>query len=76
MLPHSEKQDATETWKKNFGRPPLVAFVDHGQTRTGEPVAALLRPGDVADTAADHIETTQRWSPYSPLLHSTSTERR
>ena len=33
------------TWKKTFGHHPLVAFVDHGQAGSGEPVAALLRPG-------------------------------
>lgn len=31
VLAHSEKQDATATWKKSFGHHPLVAFVDHGQ---------------------------------------------
>jgi hypothetical protein len=43
---HSEKQDATATRKKGFGHHPLVAFVDHGQAGSGEPVAALLRPGN------------------------------
>ncbi|MEU0823199.1 IS1380 family transposase, partial [Streptomyces mirabilis] len=39
---------------------PLVAFVDHGQAGSGEPVAALLRPGNAgSNTAADHIETAQ-----------------
>ncbi|MCX4774485.1 transposase [Streptomyces sp. NBC_01285] len=28
VLAHSEKQDATATWKKTFGHHPLVAFVD------------------------------------------------
>jgi len=46
VLAHSEKQDATATWKKTFGHHPLVAFVDHGQDGSGEPVAALLRPGN------------------------------
>ena len=27
---HSEKQDATRTWKKGFGFHPLLGFVDHG----------------------------------------------
>jgi hypothetical protein len=57
---HSEKQDATATWKKTFGHHPLVAFVDHGQAGTGEPVAALLRPGNAgSNTASDHITTTR-----------------
>lgn len=60
VLAHSEKQDATATWKKTFGHHPLVAFVDHGPAGSGEPVAALLRPGNAgSNTAADHIETAQ-----------------
>lgn len=60
VLAHSEKQDATATWKKTFGHHPLVAFVDHGLAGSGEPVAALLRPGNAgSNTAADHIETAQ-----------------
>lgn len=60
VLAHSEKQDATATWKKTYGRHPLLAFVDHGRTGSGEPVAALLRPGNAgSNTAADHIETAQ-----------------
>ncbi|MFF0395196.1 IS1380 family transposase [Streptomyces sp. NPDC005248] len=60
VLAHSEKQDATATWKKTFGHHPLVAFVDHGQTGSGEPVAAVLRPGNAgSNTASDHITTTQ-----------------
>ncbi|MCX4564535.1 transposase [Streptomyces phaeochromogenes] len=46
VLAHSEKQDAAATWKKTFGHHPLVAFVDHGPAGSGEPVAALLRPGN------------------------------
>ncbi|WP_406323722.1 IS1380 family transposase [Streptomyces sp. NBC_01637] len=60
VLAHSEKQDATATWKKTFGHHPLIAFVDHGQAGSGEPVAALLRPGNAgSNTASDHIETAQ-----------------
>jgi hypothetical protein len=60
VLAHSDKQDATATWKKTFGHHPLVAFVDHGQAGSGEPVAALLRPGNAgSNTAADHITTTK-----------------
>ena len=34
----------------------MVAFVDHGEHGTGEPLAVLLRPGDAwSNTAADHI---------------------
>ena len=60
VLAHSEKQDAAATWKKTFGHHPLMGFVDHGRGGSGEPVAALLRPGNAgSNTAADHIETAQ-----------------
>lgn len=60
VLAHSEKQDAAATWKKTFGHHPLMAFVDHGPQGSGEPVAALLRPGNAgSNTAADHITTAQ-----------------
>ncbi len=57
---HSDKQDAAATWKKTYGHHPLTTFVDHGPGGTGEPVAALLRPGNAgSNTAADHITTAQ-----------------
>jgi hypothetical protein len=60
VLAHSEKQDATATWKKTFGHHPLMGFVDHGSGGSGEPVASLLRPGSAgSNTAADHIEAAQ-----------------
>ncbi|MFE9890739.1 IS1380 family transposase [Streptomyces scopuliridis] len=60
VLAHSDKQDAAATWKKTYGHHPLMGFVDHGRGGTGEPVAALLRPGNAgSNTAADHIEATQ-----------------
>lgn len=60
IIAHSDKQDATATWKKTFGHHPLTAFVDHGSDGSGEPVAALLRPGNAgSNTAADHIEVTR-----------------
>jgi hypothetical protein len=53
---HSEKQDATRTWKKGFGFHPLLGFVDHGTASGGEPVSELLRPGKAgSNTAADHV---------------------
>ncbi|OKJ89744.1 IS1380 family transposase [Streptomyces sp. CB02400] len=56
VIAHSDKQDAAATWKKTYGHHPLTAFVDHGPGGTGEPVAALLRPGNAgSNTAADHI---------------------
>jgi hypothetical protein len=60
VLAHSEKQDATATWKKTFGHHPLMGFVDHGSGGSGEPVAGLLRPGNAgSNTAADHIEAAR-----------------
>jgi hypothetical protein len=60
VLAHSDKEDATRTWKKTYGHHPLMAFGDHGRGGTGEPVAGLLRPGRAgSNTAADHIETTR-----------------
>jgi hypothetical protein len=50
---HSEKEGATPTFKYGFGHHPLLAFVDHGETGTGEPLAALLREGRAGANDAD-----------------------
>ena len=56
LTAHSDKEDATSTWKKTFGRHPLLGFADHGAGGAGEPVAELLRPGKAgSNTAADHV---------------------
>ena len=56
---HSEKEQAAPTFKRGFGYHPLCAFLDHGQTGTGEPLAIQLRPGNAgSNTAADHITVT------------------
>ncbi|MBT2407057.1 MULTISPECIES: IS1380 family transposase [unclassified Streptomyces] len=69
VLAHSDKQDAAATWKKTYGHHPL-AFVDHGPGGTGEPVAALLRPGNAgSNTAADHITVTQVALAQLPKRH-------
>jgi hypothetical protein len=53
---HSEKEWAARTWKKGFGFHPLLAFVDHGDGGTGEPITGLLRRGNAgSNTTADHI---------------------
>jgi hypothetical protein len=53
---HSEKEQATPNFKRGFGFHPMLAFVDHGAGGTGEPLAALLRPGKAnANDAADQI---------------------
>jgi hypothetical protein len=52
---HSDKESAAPTFKRGYGFHPLCAFVDHGATGTGEPLAILLRPGNAgSNTAADH----------------------
>jgi hypothetical protein len=53
---HSEKESAAPTFKRGFGFHPIFAFVDHGETGSGETLAGMLRTGSAgANTAADHI---------------------
>ncbi len=53
---HSDKERATPTFKRGYGFHPLLAFVDHGPSGTGEPLAGMLRAGNAgANTAADQI---------------------
>jgi hypothetical protein len=57
VIAHSEKEEASPTWKKTFGFHPMTAWAGHGQEGNGEPLALVLRPGSAGpDTAADHIE--------------------
>ena len=50
---HSDKQDATPTYKRGFGFHPLGVWCDE----TGEALAAMLRPGNAgANNAADHVK--------------------
>jgi hypothetical protein len=50
---HSEKQSAAGTYKNGFGFHPLLCYL----SETGEPLAAVLRPGNAgANTATDHFE--------------------
>lgn len=52
---HSEKQHAAPTFKRGFGFHSLWSFIDHGPGGTGEPAAAMLRPGNAgSNTAANH----------------------
>ena len=49
----SDKQDARPTYKKGFGFHPLGAWCD----TTGEPLGAILRPGNAgSNDADDHLE--------------------
>src|SRR5512135_3479387 len=56
LIAHSDKEDATPTYKRTFGHAPLLVYLDHGEGGTGEPLAVLLRPGRAtANNAADNI---------------------
>ena len=49
---HSDKQDATPTYKRGFGFYPILAYLDG----SGEGLAGLLRPGRAgSNDAADHL---------------------
>ena len=50
---HSEKEQAAPTFKRGFGFHPMHAFVDHAEHATGEPLAAMLRPGNAGANDAD-----------------------
>ncbi|MFE5406673.1 transposase [Streptomyces sp. NPDC056580] len=59
VIAHSDKEDAAPTWKRTYGHHPLMGFVDRGPGGTGEPVVALLRPGNAgSNTVADRISAT------------------
>lgn len=55
---HSEKENATGTYKGGYGFSPLIAMVDYGAGNgTGEVLAILMRPGNKgANSARDHVE--------------------
>jgi len=53
VIAHSEKEQATPTFKKTFGYHPIGVWCDN----TNEFLAAILRTGKAgSNTAADHIE--------------------
>jgi Transposase DDE domain group 1 len=60
VIAHSEKEQASPTWKKTFGFHPMTAWADHGADGNGEPLAIVLRPGNAgSSTAADHVEAAR-----------------
>jgi Transposase DDE domain group 1 len=60
VIAHSEKEQASPTWKKTFGFHPMTAWADHGAAGNGEPLAIVLRPGNAgSNTAADHIQAAR-----------------
>lgn len=51
-----DKGEAAGIFKGSYGFHPLLSYPDHGDG-TGEALAGLLRPGNVAPhTVADHLE--------------------
>lgn len=53
---HSEKERAAGNYKGGFGFHPLLCYL----AETGEPLAAVLRPGNAGtNTATDHFEVLQ-----------------
>jgi Transposase DDE domain group 1 len=60
VIAHSDKDQASPTWKKTYGFHPMTAWADHGADGNGEPTAIVLRAGNAgSNTAADHIEATR-----------------
>jgi hypothetical protein len=52
LTAHSEKELAAGNYKHGYGFHPLNCYLDE----TGEPLAAILRPGNAgSNTAADHF---------------------
>ena len=63
---HSDKQDATPTYKRGFGFYPILAYLD----ATGEALAGLLRPGRAgSNNAADHLEPLDAALAQLPVSH-------
>jgi hypothetical protein len=63
---HSEKENATPTWKRSFGYHPIFCYLDN----TREALAGLLRPGRAgSNTAADHIEVLDAALAQIPDAH-------
>ncbi len=70
VIAHSDKEDAAPTWKRTYGHHPLMGFVAHGPGGTGEPIAALLRPGNSgSNTSADHITAARQALAQLPMKY-------
>jgi hypothetical protein len=68
---HSEKEQASPTYKRGFGYHPLLYFLDN----TGEALAGVLRPGNAgANTAADHITVLDPALAQIPDAHRHGTD--
>lgn len=66
VIAHSEKDQATPTFKKTFGFHPIGVWCDN----TGEFLAATLRPGKAgSNAAADHIHVLGEAIAQIPAAH-------
>ena len=66
VIAHSEKEQATRTFKKTFGYHPIGVWCDNTQ----ELLAASLRPGNAgSNTTADHIEVLTAAIAQVPAAH-------
>jgi hypothetical protein len=71
VICHSEKEQATRTWKKTFGYHPLFCFLDN----TREALSGLLREGRAgSNTTADHITVLDRALEQIPDAHRHGTD--
>jgi hypothetical protein len=72
VTPHSEKQDATRTWKKTFGFHPLLGFVDYGPAGHG-PAAPL--PDHHPEASTNRTRSTGTTAePATPPTHTNPTQ--
>jgi hypothetical protein len=63
---HSEKENATPTWKRSFGYHPILCYLDN----TREALSGLLRAGRAgSNTAADHISVLDAALAQIPDTH-------
>ena len=71
VLCHSEKEQASKTWKKTFGYHPLFCFLDNTQ----EALSGLLRGGRAgSNTTADHITVLDQALAQLPDEHRHGTQ--
>lgn len=67
---HSTKQDAAPTYKGGYGFHPLCAFVDHGPGLGGEPLALLMRPGNIGHRILARTDGAGGTKKVATYLHS------
>jgi len=71
VICHSDKENATRTWKKTFGFHPLFCFLDN----TREALSGMLREGRAgSNTTADHITVLDAALAQIPDAHRYGTD--